>query len=68
MLPSHVPPVADQVTPLVAPPVIEAENVVTDNTVRVGAPGRTTPAETACGVTVTALVATVPAAFRTVNV
>ena len=47
------PPLADQVTPFVTPPVAVVLNVVELLTVRVGAPGLSGFTTTVCGVTVT---------------
>ena len=48
-----VPPVADQVSPLVRPPVAVVEKVVALLTVRLGAAGVMGATATVCGVTVT---------------
>jgi hypothetical protein len=68
VLESMVPLVADQVRPFVTPPVEVAEKVVLVPTVRVGFAGEIAPTTTVCGVTVTLLLATSPAAFVTVRV
>ena len=63
-----VPAVALQVTAFVAPPVTEVVKVVAVPAVLVGLTGATDATTTVCGVTVTEVVAVVPAAFVTVRV
>jgi hypothetical protein len=65
---AQVPPVEDQVTLLVAPPVAVAVKVVAVETVRDGAAGLMTPTLTTWGVTTAVVVAVAPAEFVTVRV
>ena len=63
-----VPPVADQVTVPVAPPVTAVLKVVVVSTERTGLPGKMDATTTNCGATVMLAAVVVPAALVTVSV